>query len=46
VKIGMAENFYFERLDPDVDNAVHFMAYRAQDLGAELVGLRLPTVRS
>jgi aspartyl-tRNA(Asn)/glutamyl-tRNA(Gln) amidotransferase subunit A len=42
VKIGMAENFYFERLDPDVDNAVHFMAYRAQDLGAELVGLRLP----
>ena len=34
VKIGMAENFYFERLDPDVDNAVHFMAYRAQDLGA------------
>ena len=42
VKIGMAENFYFERLDPDVDNAVHFMAYRAQDLGAELVALRLP----
>jgi len=42
VKIGMPENFFFERLDTQVDNAVHFMAYRAQDLGAELVALRVP----
>ncbi len=42
VKIGIPENFFFERLDPQVDNAVHFMAYRAQDLGAELVALRVP----
>jgi len=42
VRIGMPENFFFERLDTQVDNAVHFMAYRAQDLGAELVALRVP----
>jgi aspartyl-tRNA(Asn)/glutamyl-tRNA(Gln) amidotransferase subunit A len=42
VKIGLPENFFFERLDPQIDNAVHFMAYRAQDLGAELVPLRVP----
>jgi aspartyl-tRNA(Asn)/glutamyl-tRNA(Gln) amidotransferase subunit A len=41
VKIGLPENFYFERIDPQIDNAVHFMAYRAQDLGAELVQLRV-----
>jgi aspartyl-tRNA(Asn)/glutamyl-tRNA(Gln) amidotransferase subunit A len=45
VKIGMPENFYFERLDPQVDNAVHFMAYTALDLGAELVSLRVPDGR-
>lgn len=42
VKIGLPGNFYFEKLDPQVDNAVHFMAYRAQDLGAELVEVRVP----
>lgn len=42
VRIGMPENFFFEKVDPQVDNAVHFMAYRAEDLGAELVPLRVP----
>jgi aspartyl-tRNA(Asn)/glutamyl-tRNA(Gln) amidotransferase subunit A len=45
VKIGIPENFFFERVDMQVDNAVHFMAYRAQDLGAELVSLRVPEGR-
>ena len=45
VKIGIPENFFFENLDPQVDNAVHFMAYRAQDLGAELVPIRVPDGR-
>ena len=45
VKIGIPENFFFERVDMQVDNAVHFMAYRAQDLGAELVSLRVPDGR-
>lgn len=45
VKIGMPVNFFFEKLDPQVDNAVHFMAYTAQDLGAELVDVRVPDGR-
>ncbi len=45
VKIGIPENFFYERIDLQVDNAVHFMAYRAQDLGAELVPLRVPDGR-
>jgi aspartyl-tRNA(Asn)/glutamyl-tRNA(Gln) amidotransferase subunit A len=45
VKIGIPENFFFERVDLQIDNAVHFMAYRAQDLGAELVSLRVPAGR-
>jgi aspartyl-tRNA(Asn)/glutamyl-tRNA(Gln) amidotransferase subunit A len=42
IKIGIPQNFFFERIDPQVDNAVHFMAYTAQDLGAELVEVRVP----
>jgi aspartyl-tRNA(Asn)/glutamyl-tRNA(Gln) amidotransferase subunit A len=45
LRIGLPQNFYFEKLDSQVDNAVHFMAYTAQDLGAELVDLRVPDGR-
>jgi aspartyl-tRNA(Asn)/glutamyl-tRNA(Gln) amidotransferase subunit A len=45
VKIGMPQNFFFENLDPQVDNAVHFMGYTAEDLGAELVSFRVPEGR-
>lgn len=45
VKIGMPVNFFYEKLDPQVDNAVHFMAYTAQDLGAALVEVRVPDGR-
>lgn len=45
VRIGMPVNFFYERLDQQVDNAVHFMAYTAQDLGAELVDVRVPDGR-
>jgi len=41
VKIGLPENFFFERVDTQIDNAVHFMAYRAQDLGADLIPVRV-----
>ncbi len=43
VKIGIPQNFFFEQLDQQVDNAVHFMAYTAEDLGAELVSFRVPS---
>ncbi len=42
LRIGLPQNFFFEKLDPQVDNAVHFLAYTAQDLGAELVEVRVP----
>ncbi len=42
LRIGIPDNFYFEKIDSSVDNAVHFMAYRAEDLGAKLVPLRVP----
>ncbi len=42
LRVGLPANFFFEKLDPQVDNAVHFMAYTAQDLGAELVEVRVP----
>lgn len=45
IKIGIPQNFYYERLDQQVDNAVHFMAYTAEDLGAELVEFRVPDGR-
>ncbi len=42
VTIGLPRNFFFEKLDLQVDNAVHLMAYTAQDLGARLREVRLP----
>ena len=45
IRIGIPQNFFFERLDQEVDNAVHFMAYTAEDLGATLVELRVPDGR-
>jgi len=42
LRIGLPQNFFYEKLDTQVDNAVHFMAYTAQDLGAELVQVRVP----
>ncbi|MBL0157189.1 MAG: Asp-tRNA(Asn)/Glu-tRNA(Gln) amidotransferase GatCAB subunit A [Bryobacterales bacterium] len=45
VRIGIPQNFFFENLDQTVDNAVHFIAYTAEDLGAELVSFRVPDGR-
>jgi len=42
VRIGLPGNFFFDRVDAQVDNAVHFMAYTAQDLGATLEEVRVP----
>lgn len=45
IKIGIPQNFFFEHLDAQVDHAVHFMCYTAEDLGAELVAFRVPDGR-
>jgi len=44
VRIGVPENFYFERLDPEAEGAARTMVKLAGELGAELVPLRVPDI--
>ena len=44
VCIGLPQNYYFERLDPDVDMAVRRMAALAESLGARIIPVRVPDV--
>lgn len=44
IRIGWPENFYLERLDPDVDAAVNRMAKTAESLGARIVPVRVPDI--
>ena len=46
LRIGLPENFYFERLDPDVDKAVRRMAATAESLGARVVPVRVPDIEA
>jgi aspartyl-tRNA(Asn)/glutamyl-tRNA(Gln) amidotransferase subunit A len=42
LRIGVPENFYFERLDSEVESAVRSALGRAESLGAELHPVRVP----
>jgi len=44
LRIGLPENFYFERLAPDVDAAVRAAFHTAESRGAEIVPLRVPDI--
>jgi aspartyl-tRNA(Asn)/glutamyl-tRNA(Gln) amidotransferase subunit A len=44
IRIGFPENFYFERLDPDVESSVRGAIARAASLGAEIKPIRVPDV--
>lgn len=44
VRIGFAENFYFERLDGDVETAVRGALARAASLRAEVKPVRVPDI--
>ena len=44
VRIGLPENFYFDRLDPEVDSAVRRMAANAETLGAHVIPVRVPDI--
>jgi aspartyl-tRNA(Asn)/glutamyl-tRNA(Gln) amidotransferase subunit A len=44
LRIGLPGNFYFERLDPEVDAAVRGALSAAQSCGAEIVPLRVPDI--
>jgi aspartyl-tRNA(Asn)/glutamyl-tRNA(Gln) amidotransferase subunit A len=46
VRIGFAENFFFERLDADVESSVRGAFARAESLGAVLVPVRLPDMEA
>jgi aspartyl-tRNA(Asn)/glutamyl-tRNA(Gln) amidotransferase subunit A len=44
MRLGFPENFYFERLDPEVESAVRGAIARAEALGAEIKSVRVPDV--
>jgi aspartyl-tRNA(Asn)/glutamyl-tRNA(Gln) amidotransferase subunit A len=44
VRIGLPQNFYFDRLDRDVDAAVRAMAAKAESLGARVIPVQVPDI--
>jgi len=44
VRIGVPENFYFDRVDPEVATAVQRCITQAQSLGARIVAVRVPDI--
>jgi len=46
LRIGLPQNFYFERLDPDVNIAVRRMAATAESLGACILPVRVPDIEA
>ncbi len=44
MRLGFPENFYFERLDPEVESAVRGAIARAESLGAEVKPVWVPGV--
>jgi aspartyl-tRNA(Asn)/glutamyl-tRNA(Gln) amidotransferase subunit A len=43
-RIGIPENFFFERIDPEVEESVRSAVREAQRLGAEIVPVRVPDI--
>ncbi|HVN05805.1 MAG TPA: amidase [Bryobacteraceae bacterium] len=46
LRIGLPENFYFERLDPEVNAAVRRALGTAESHGGEIVPLRVPDIHA
>ena len=44
LRIGFPQNFYFERLDPEVESSVRDAIARAESLGAQIKPIRVPDV--
>jgi aspartyl-tRNA(Asn)/glutamyl-tRNA(Gln) amidotransferase subunit A len=44
MRVGLPENFYFERLDGDVESSVRGAVARAESLGAVVKSVRVPDV--
>lgn len=46
LRVGVPENFYFDRVDPEVKTAVLAMARRAEALGARVEPVRVPDIEA
>ncbi|MBL8228604.1 MAG: Asp-tRNA(Asn)/Glu-tRNA(Gln) amidotransferase GatCAB subunit A [Bryobacterales bacterium] len=44
LRIGLPENFYFERIDPEVRGLVEALARRLEEIGATVVPVRVPDI--
>ncbi len=44
LRLGVPENFYFERVDPEVERSVRNVAEVAARLGARLISVRVPDI--
>lgn len=46
IRVGLPENFYFDVIDPEVKEAVHKAARRAEELGAQVSPVRVPDIEA
>lgn len=46
IRVGLPENFYFETVAPEVKDAVHGAAQRAEKLGARVIPVRVPDIEA
>jgi aspartyl-tRNA(Asn)/glutamyl-tRNA(Gln) amidotransferase subunit A len=46
IRIGLAENFYFETVAAEVKDAVHAAARRAEELGVRISPVRVPDIEA
>jgi aspartyl-tRNA(Asn)/glutamyl-tRNA(Gln) amidotransferase subunit A len=44
LRVGIPENFFYERLDPDVEKGVRGVAAKLKDLGARLEPVKVPDI--
>jgi aspartyl-tRNA(Asn)/glutamyl-tRNA(Gln) amidotransferase subunit A len=46
IRIGLPENYYFEKADPEVVQAVRSLAEIARNLGARIIPIRVPDIEA
>jgi len=46
IRVGVPENFYFEKVAPEVKDAVHAAAHRAEKPGVRVIGVRVPDIEA
>ena len=44
IRVGLPENYYFTRVAPEVRDAVHLAAKRAEGLGARIIPVQVPDI--